>query len=317
MPVLSVIIPFLNEEESIPELVSWIEKVMNEHQFTYEVILVDDGSTDDSWQKVLDCRQKNERVKGIKFQRNYGKSAALNEGFKAAEGDYVITMDADLQDSPDEIPSLFEMITTQKLDLVSGWKKKRYDNALTKNLPSKLYNSVTGKMSGIHLHDMNCGLKIYKKRVIKSIEVYGEMHRYIPVLAKWAGFKKIGEKPVAHQARKYGVSKFGWERFVNGFLDLATIMFVGKYGKKPMHIFGFWGTLVFLAGFVIAAYLTVAKFVFQQYNMTDRPLFYFGITAIILGTQLFLAGFLGELISRNGQDRNFYHIEDTLGIDEK
>ena len=317
MPVLSVIIPFLNEEESIPELISWIENVMNEHQFTYEVILVDDGSTDDSWQKVLDCRQKNDRVKGIKFQRNYGKSAALNEGFKAAEGDYVITMDADLQDSPDEIPSLFEMITTQKLDLVSGWKKKRYDNALTKNLPSKLYNSVTGKMSGIHLHDMNCGLKIYKKRVIKSIEVYGEMHRYIPVLAKWAGFKKIGEKPVAHQARKYGVSKFGWERFVNGFLDLATIMFVGKYGKKPMHIFGFWGTLVFLAGFVIAAYLTVAKFVFQQYNMTDRPLFYFGITAIILGTQLFLAGFLGELISRNGQDRNFYHVEDTLGIDEK
>ncbi len=317
MPVLSVIIPFLNEEESIPELISWIENVMNEHQFTYEVILVDDGSTDDSWQKVLDCRQKNERVKGIKFQRNYGKSAALNEGFKAAEGDYVITMDADLQDSPDEIPSLYEMITTQGLDLVSGWKKKRYDNALTKNLPSKLYNSVTGKMSGIHLHDMNCGLKIYKKRVIKSIEVYGEMHRYIPVLAKWAGFKKIGEKPVAHQARKYGVSKFGWERFVNGFLDLATIMFVGKYGKKPMHIFGFWGTLVFLAGFVIAAYLTVAKFVFQQYNMTDRPLFYFGITAIILGTQLFLAGFLGELISRNGQDRNFYHVEDTLGIDEK
>ena len=317
MPVLSVIIPFLNEEESIPELISWIENVMNEHQFTYEVILVDDGSTDDSWQKVLDCRQKNDRVKGIKFQRNYGKSAALNEGFKAAEGDYVITMDADLQDSPDEIPSLYEMITTQGLDLVSGWKKKRYDNALTKNLPSKLYNSVTGKMSGIHLHDMNCGLKIYKKRVIKSIEVYGEMHRYIPVLAKWAGFKKIGEKPVAHQARKYGVSKFGWERFVNGFLDLATIMFVGKYGKKPMHIFGFWGTLVFLAGFVIAAYLTVAKFVFQQYNMTDRPLFYFGITAIILGTQLFLAGFLGELISRNGQDRNFYHVEDTLGIDEK
>lgn len=317
MPVLSVIIPFLNEEESIAELISWIEKVMNEHQFTYEVILVDDGSTDNSWQKVLDCRQKNDRVKGIKFQRNYGKSAALNEGFKAAEGDYVITMDADLQDSPDEIPSLYEMITSQGLDLVSGWKKKRYDNALTKNLPSKLYNSVTGKMSGIHLHDMNCGLKIYKKRVIKSIEVYGEMHRYIPVLAKWAGFKKIGEKPVAHQARKYGVSKFGWERFVNGFLDLATIMFVGKYGKKPMHIFGFWGTLVFLAGFVIAAYLTVAKFVFQQYNMTDRPLFYFGITAIILGTQLFLAGFLGELISRNGQDRNFYHIEDTLGIDEK
>lgn len=316
MPVLSVIIPFLNEEESIPELISWIEKVMNEHQFSYEVILVDDGSTDNSWQKVLECRQKNDRIKGIKFQRNYGKSAALNEGFKAAEGDYVITMDADLQDSPDEIPSLYEMITSQGLDLVSGWKKKRFDNALTKNLPSKLYNSVTGKMSGIHLHDMNCGLKIYKKRVIKSIEVYGEMHRYIPVLAKWAGFKKIGEKPVAHQARKYGVSKFGWERFVNGFLDLATIMFVGKYGKKPMHIFGLWGTIVFLMGFVIAAYLTVAKFVFQQYNMTDRPLFYFGITAIILGTQLFLAGFLGELIARNGQDRNFYHIEDKLGINE-
>lgn len=311
---LSVIIPFLNEEESLPELVGWIERVMDQHGFSYEIIMIDDGSTDDSWEHVCSLRARNSLVKGIKFQRNYGKSAALNEGFKAAQGDYIITMDADLQDSPDEIPELYQMIREGNFDIISGWKKKRYDNALTKNLPSKLYNYVTGKMSGVKLHDMNCGLKIYRKKVVKCIEVYGEMHRYIPVLAKWAGFRKIGEKPVAHQARKYGVSKFGWERFVNGFLDLASILFVGKYGKKPMHIFGFWGTLVFLAGAAIWIYLAVAKFAFQQYKMTERPLFYVGIISLVIGTQLFLAGFLGELISRNANDRNTYLIEDKMGI---
>jgi glycosyltransferase involved in cell wall biosynthesis len=312
---LSVIIPFLNEEESLPELVSWIERVMETHQYTYEIIMVDDGSTDASWDRVLELSQKNNRVKGIRFQRNYGKSAALNQGFKAAEGDYVITMDADLQDSPDEIPSLYAMIQEGNFDIVSGWKKKRYDNAVTKNIPSKLYNAVTGKMSGVKLHDMNCGLKIYRQRVIKSIEVYGEMHRYIPVLAKWAGFRKVTEKPVAHQARKYGVSKFGLERFINGFLDLASIMFVGKYAKKPMHIFGFWGMIVFFIGFVIGIYLTIAKIAFHQYKMTDRPLFYMGIVCLIIGSQLFLAGFLGELISRNAADRNHYNIQSKIGLD--
>ncbi len=310
---LSVVIPFLNEEESLPELIGWIERVMEANSYSYEIILVDDGSTDDSWRKVQQASAQNPRVKGIKFQRNYGKSAALNEGFKAAEGDYIITMDADLQDSPDEIPALYAMIQSEKLDIVSGWKKKRYDNAFTKNLPSKLYNYVTGKMSGVQLHDMNCGLKIYRRAVVKSIEVYGEMHRYIPVLAKWSGFRRIGEKPVAHQARKYGVSKFGWERFVNGFLDLATILFVGKYGKRPMHIFGLVGTLVFLLGAAIWTYLFIAKFAFQQYNMTDRPLFYVGIISLVIGTQLFLAGFLGELITRNAPNRNEYLIEDRIG----
>jgi len=278
--------------------------------------MVNDGSNDNSWEVVKKLQTQNEHIKGISFQRNYGKSAALNEAFKAALGDYIITMDADLQDSPDEIPELYEMITTGRYDIVSGWKKKRFDNALTKNIPSKLYNYVTGKLSGIQLHDMNCGLKIYRSKVIKSVEVYGEMHRYIPVLAKWAGFKKIGEKPVAHQARKYGVSKFGWERFVNGFLDLASIMFVGKYGKKPMHIFGFWGILVFMVGAGIWIYLAIAKFAFMQYKMTERPLFYVGIISIVIGTQLFLAGFLGELISRNSSDRNSYNIAEKIGLDE-
>lgn len=277
--------------------------------------MVDDGSTDNSWNTVKNLQSQNQHIKAISFQRNYGKSAALNEAFKACKGEYVITMDADLQDSPDEIPELYQMITTGKYDIVSGWKKKRYDNAITKNIPSKLYNTVTGKMSGIKLHDMNCGLKIYRSKVVKSIEVYGEMHRYIPVLAKWAGFKKITEKPVAHQARKYGVSKFGWERFVNGFLDLASIMFVGKYGKKPMHIFGLWGSIVFMVGAAIWIYLAIAKFAFMQYKMTDRPLFYVGIISIVIGTQLFLAGFLGELISRNSHDRNTYNIAEKIGIE--
>ncbi|HMT36744.1 MAG TPA: glycosyltransferase family 2 protein [Chitinophagaceae bacterium] len=313
---LSIVIPFYNEEESLPELISWIQRVVDTHRFSYEIIMVDDGSNDNSWEVVKKLQTQNEHIKGISFQRNYGKSAALNEAFKAALGDYIITMDADLQDSPDEIPELYEMITTGRYDIVSGWKKKRFDNALTKNIPSKLYNYVTGKLSGIQLHDMNCGLKIYRSKVIKSVEVYGEMHRYIPVLAKWAGFKKIGEKPVAHQARKYGVSKFGWERFVNGFLDLASIMFVGKYGKKPMHIFGFWGILVFMVGAGIWIYLAIAKFAFMQYKMTERPLFYVGIISIVIGTQLFLAGFLGELISRNSSDRNSYNIAEKIGLDE-
>lgn len=294
---------------------AWLERVLNSHHFSYEIIMVDDGSTDDSWETVKRLQAQNQHIKAISFQRNYGKSAALNEAFKACKGEYVITMDADLQDSPDEIPELYQMITSGKFDIVSGWKKKRYDNALTKNIPSKLYNSVTGKMSGIKLHDMNCGLKIYRSKVVKSIEVYGEMHRYIPVLAKWAGFKRITEKPVAHQARKYGVSKFGWERFVNGFLDLASIMFVGKYGKKPMHIFGLWGSIVFMVGAAIWIYLAIAKFAFMQYKMTDRPLFYVGIISIVIGTQLFLAGFLGELISRNSHDRNTYNIAEKIGIE--
>jgi glycosyltransferase involved in cell wall biosynthesis len=312
---LSIIIPFLNEEESLPELIEWIERVVQKNEYQYEVILIDDGSTDDSWKKVCEARQKNPHIKGIKLQRNYGKSAALNEGFKAAQGDYVMTMDADLQDSPEEIPELMQMIRDGQYDIVSGWKKKRYDNALTKNLPSKLYNYVTGRMSGVKLHDMNCGLKIYRKKVIKSIEVYSEMHRYIPVLAKWAGFKKITEKPVAHQARKYGVSKFGWERFVNGFLDLGSILFVGKYGKKPMHIFGLWGTIVFLIGAGIWIYLAIMKFAFMQYKMTERPLFFLGIISLVIGTQLFLAGFLGELIVRNANDRNNYLIDEKLGME--
>ncbi|MBK8686155.1 MAG: glycosyltransferase family 2 protein [Bacteroidetes bacterium] len=312
---LSIIIPFLNEEESLPELIEWIERVVQKNGYQYEVILIDDGSTDDSWKKVCEARQKNPHIKGIKLQRNYGKSAALNEGFKAEQGDYVMTMDADLQDSPEEIPELMQMIQDGQYDIVSGWKKKRYDNALTKNLPSKLYNYVTGRMSGVKLHDMNCGLKIYRKKVIKSIEVYSEMHRYIPVLAKWAGFKKITEKPVAHQARKYGVSKFGWERFVNGFLDLGSILFVGKYGKKPMHIFGLWGTIVFLIGAGIWIYLAIMKFAFMQYKMTERPLFFLGIISLVIGTQLFLAGFLGELIVRNANDRNNYLIDEKLGME--
>lgn len=312
---LTLVIPLLNEEESLPELAAWIERVMNTHHFTYEVIMVDDGSTDGSWEVIENLRKNNHHIKGIRFQRNYGKSAALNEGFKAATGEVVITMDADMQDSPDEIPELRRMIIEEGFDLVSGWKKKRYDNTLTKNIPSKLFNAAARRMSKIQLHDFNCGLKAYKNKLVKSIEVYGEMHRYVPVLAKWAGFKKIGEKVVEHRPRKYGVTKFGWSRFINGFLDLLTIFFVGKFGKRPMHFFGLWGTLFFLFGFVVFLYLSVSKFFFDVTGMTDRPLFYFAILAMILGTQLFLAGFLGELISRNAAERNFYLIEQKLGIE--
>lgn len=313
---LSIVIPLYNEDESLPELMAWIERVMTANNFTYEVLMIDDGSTDNSWDVIETLRQQNPYLKGIKFQRNYGKSAALNEGFKAAQGDVVITMDADMQDSPDEIPELRRMIIEDGYDMVSGWKKKRYDNTLTKNIPSKLFNAAARRSSGIKLHDFNCGLKAYKKKVVKCVEVYGEMHRYIPVLAKWAGFRKIGEKVVEHRARKFGVTKFGWERFVNGFLDLASIMFVSKFGKRPMHFFGLWGSLVFFLGICIWIYLGIAKFAFQQYNMTDRPLFYIGLISLVIGTQLFLAGFIGEMISRNSAERNTYLIEQKLGLEE-
>jgi glycosyltransferase involved in cell wall biosynthesis len=311
---LSVIIPLFNEDESLPELAAWIERVVNANGYSYEVIMIDDGSTDNSWNVIESLRAQNPNIRGIKFQRNYGKSAALNEGFKAAQGDVIITMDADMQDSPDEIPELRKMIIEEGYDLVSGWKKKRYDNTLTKNIPSKLFNAAARKSSGIKLHDFNCGLKAYRKKVVKSIEVYGEMHRYIPILAKWAGIRNIVEKVVEHRARKFGVTKFGWERFVNGFLDLFSIMFVGKFGKRPMHFFGLWGSIVFFLGLVIWTYLFVAKFAFLKYNMTDRPIFYVGVISLVIGTQLFLAGFLGELISRNSAERNSYLIEEKIGL---
>ena len=311
---LSIVIPLFNEEESLPELCAWIEKVIHANNYSYEIILVDDGSTDNSWNVIEQLRITNSNIKGIKFQRNYGKSAALNEGFKAAQGNVIITMDADMQDSPDEIPELRKMIIEDDFDIVSGWKKKRYDNTLTKNIPSKLFNAAARKSSGIKLHDFNCGLKAYKNKVVKSIEVYGEMHRYIPVLAKWAGFKKIGEKVVEHRARKYGVTKFGWERFVNGFLDLFSIMFVGKFGKRPMHFFGLWGTMAFLFGLTVFVYLTISKFFLDKTGMTQRPLFFFAILAMIIGSQLFLAGFIGELIARNSSERNVYLIEEKTGL---
>ena len=311
---ISIVIPLFNEEESLPELTDWIDRVTSSNQLSYEVILIDDGSTDNSWKVIENLRSKNPHIKGIKFQRNYGKSAALNEGFKAAQGEIIITMDADMQDSPDEIPELRKMILEGDFDIVSGWKKKRYDNTFTKNIPSKLFNAAARSMSKIQLNDFNCGLKAYKKKVVKCIEVYGEMHRYIPVLAKWAGFKKIGEKVVEHRARKYGVTKFGWTRFVNGFLDLMTIFFVGKFGKRPMHFFGLWGTLAFVFGLMVFTYLTISKFFFDVTGMTDRPLFYFAILAMIMGTQLFLAGFIGELISRNSIERNNYLIEQKTGL---
>jgi glycosyltransferase involved in cell wall biosynthesis len=309
---LSVIVPLYNEDESLPELEAWIKRVMDENNYTYEIIMVDDGSTDNSWDTIQQLHAKNPLVKGIKFQRNYGKSAALNEGFKMAKGEVVITMDADLQDSPDEIPELRRMILEEDYDIVSGWKKKRFDNTLSKNIPSKLFNAATRKASGIYLHDFNCGLKSYKSKVVKNIEVYGEMHRYIPLLAKWSGFKKFSEKVVEHRPRKYGVTKFGWDRFVNGFLDLASIMFVGKFRKNPMHFFGLWGTLSFLFGFIVFVYLTISKFFFDETGMTQRPLFYIALVTMIIGSQLFLAGFLGELISRNGPERNHYLIEDKI-----
>lgn len=314
-PDISLVIPLYNEEESLPELLEWIQQVCLTNEYSYEVILIDDGSTDNSWQVVEEQAQKIAAVKGIRFQRNYGKSAALNEGFKAAQGRVVITMDADLQDSPDEIPELYRMITVEGYDLVSGWKKVRYDNALTKNLPSKLYNGVNRWISGIQLHDMNCGLKAYKKKVVKSIEVYGDMHRFIPVLAKWAGYRKIGEKVVQHRARKYGVSKFGWERFINGFLDMMTVQFMGRFGKKPMHFFGTWGMVVFLLGFIITFYMIIMKLILEEaYGLTNRPPFYLALTAMIIGTMFFLTGFLAELVSRSAADRNSYLISERIKL---
>ncbi len=311
---LSLVIPLYNEDESLPELADWIARVVTAHNYSYEIIMVDDGSVDNSWAVIESLSAKNPCVKGIKFQRNYGKSAALNEGFKAALGDVVITMDADMQDSPDEIPALYDLIMVEGYDMISGWKKVRFDNTLTKNIPSKFFNWATRKASGIYLHDFNCGLKAYKNKVVKSIEVYGEMHRYIPVLAKWAGFKKIGEKVVEHRARKYGTTKFGWERFVNGFLDLASIMFVGKYGKRPMHIFGLWGSICFFLGFIMSIYLVIARLMYPETGLSNRPPFFIALTIMIIGSQLFLAGFIGELISRNSPNRNFYLVEKKLGI---
>ena len=314
---ITVIVPLYNENESLPELAAWIDRVMAENGFSYEVLMVDDGSTDGSWDTVRSLAEANPAIHGISFRRNYGKSAALYEGFAAATGDVVITMDADLQDSPDEIPELYKMITEDGYDVVSGWKQHRQDNKLTKNLPSKLYNWTARKVTGIRLHDMNCGLKAYRNEVVKSIEVYGEMHRYIPYLAKNAGYDKIGEKPVHHQKRKYGVSKFGLERFVNGFLDLMSLWFLSKFGKKPMHFFGTSGILMFLVGFVMTVWIIVAKLVHQAQGVrfravTDQPLFYLALLAIILGVLFFLAGFLGEMVSRSASSRNDYNIKDRF-----
>ena len=312
---ISVVIATFNEEESLPELTSWIVKVMTENNLTYEVIYVDDGSTDKSWPIIDDLSKENPSIKGIKFRRNYGKSAALNRAFDAAQGDVIITMDADLQDSPDEIPELYRMIVEDGFDLVSGWKKKRHD-PLSKTIPTKLYNAATRRMTKTGLHDMNCGLKSYRKDVIKTVEVYGEMHRYIPAMAKWAGFTKIGEKVVEHRKRPYGYSKFGLERFINGFLDLLSITFISKFGKRPMHLFGTMGTFLFIIGFGIFIYLTIAKFAMDQFHMTDRPIFFVALLAMMMGTTLFVSGFLGELIARNSSIRNEYVIEKSVGLDE-
>ena len=304
-------VPLLNEEESLPELCAWIDRVATENNYSYEVILIDDGSTDNSWNTIMSLSEKNAHIKGIKFQRNYGKSAALTEGFKVVTGEVVITMDADLQDSPEEIPGLRKMVLEENYDLVSGWKKVRHD-PIGKTLPSKFFNWVTKRSTGIRLHDFNCGLKAYRLKVVKNIEVYGEMHRYIPVIAKWSGYKKIGEKVVMHHARKYGTSKFGVERFIKGFLDLASILFVGRFGKRPMHFFGSWGTLSFLFGSTVFIYLTISKFFFDKTGLTQRPLFFFAILAMIIGTQLFLTGFIAELITRNSPTRNFYLVEKKI-----
>jgi len=306
---LSIVIPLYNEEESLPELISWIDRVVKDRYQT-EVILIDDGSTDGSWRVIEQLKKDYNIVKAIKFRRNYGKSAALNVGFTYVCGQVVITMDADLQDSPNEIPELYDMVLNGGYDLVSGWKRKRHD-PFSKTFPTKLYNWATRFVTGIKLHDFNCGLKAYRVEVVKSIEVYGEMHRYIPVMVKWAGFKNIGEKEVFHQKRKYGQTKFGVERFLNGFLDLMSITFVLRFGRKPMHLFGLFGTILFTVGFFIALYLVYAKIFLAGYHMTQRPLFYFGLLAMILGTQLFVAGFLADLISRNSPDRNNYLIEKT------
>ena len=311
---ISVIVPLFNEEESLPELAAWIDRVMKENNFSYEVLFIDDGSKDKSWQVIQQLMSDNSAFKGVKFRRNYGKSAALNTGFQRAEGDVVITMDADLQDSPDEIPELYKMIKDDGFDMVSGWKKVRYDSKLAKNIPSKFFNWTTRKISGIKLHDFNCGLKAYRNEVVKTIEVYGEMHRYIPVIAKWSGFDKIGEKVVIHRKRKYGVTKFGWDRFVNGFLDLISISFTTRFGKRPMHFFGLGGSILFLIGGLITVFIIAKKLILQGLGMvpravTDQPLFYLALLAMVLGTLFFMSGFLGDMIYRNSSDRNNYIIE--------
>ena len=314
---ISIIIPAFNEHESLPELSAWIARVMQEHGYDYEVLFVDDGSTDGTWEAVRSLSAADTHVHGLRFRRNYGKSAALYCGFERAKGDVVFTMDADLQDSPDELPEMYRMIREDGWDLVSGWKQHRKDNALTKNLPSKLYNATARRITGIKLHDMNCGLKAYRREVVKSIEVYGEMHRYIPYLAKNAGYTRITEKPVHHEKRKYGKSKFGMNRFVNGFLDLQTLWFLTRFGKDPMHFFGYSGLLMFLTGFVMTVWIIVAKLIHQAQGLkfravTDQPLFYLALVAVILGVVLFLAGFLGEMIARSSSDRNHYNISDEL-----
>ena len=313
---ISVVVPLYNEEESLPELAEWIKNVMEEHHFSYEIVMIDDGSKDNSWQVVETLQKVNPNIKGIKFRRNYGKSAALYCGFEVAKGDVVITMDADLQDSPDEIPELYRLIKEKDYDLVSGWKKKRRDPFLTKNLPSKFYNWTVRRMTGIKLHDMNCGLKAYRKNVVKSIEVYGEMHRYIPVLAKWAGYNNIGEKVVVHSERKYGITKFGLERFIRGPLDLLSVMFISRFVKRPMHFFGILGILMIIIGLAAAIYLGVEKIIQLKHGIvgnliTNSPYFYIALTAMIIGAQFFLAGFLGELVSRSSTDRNKYQIDET------
>jgi glycosyltransferase involved in cell wall biosynthesis len=316
VPSISIVVPLYNEAESLPELLKWIKQVMEDNKFTYEVILVDDGSNDGSWPVIEEIAKENPAVRGIKFRRNYGKSAALHCAFQASKGDVVITMDADLQDSPDEIPGLYQMIG-EGYDLISGWKKKRYDNTFTKNLPSRLYNWTARRFSGINIHDFNCGLKAYRRDVVKSIEVYGEMHRYIPFIAKKAGFKAIGEKVVQHRKRQYGVTKFGLERFINGYLDLLTISFISRFGRRPMHFFGTMGTVMFMLGFGMATFLGIDKLIAVARHIpaklvTQSPYFYIGLTAMIIGTQLFMAGFLGELVSRTSADRNVYHIEKEI-----
>jgi glycosyltransferase involved in cell wall biosynthesis len=313
---ISVVIPLYNEDESLPELTSWIARVMEEHHFSYEILFVDDGSTDNSWKVIEDLKLTYPAVKAIKFRRNYGKSAALNVAFEASQGDVIITMDADLQDSPDEIPELYRRLREERMDIISGWKKKRYD-PITKTIPTKLFNAATRKMSGIQLNDFNCGLKAYRSDVVKTIEVYGEMHRYIPVIAKWAGFKNIGEQVVEHRARKYGVTKFGFSRFINGFLDLLSIFFVGKFGKRPMHFFGSMGVLSFFAGTIMALWIIGEKLYHISTNtsyreITDQPVFYIALVAIILGSQLFLTGFVAELVTRNASERNQYLIEKEI-----
>lgn len=314
---ISVIVPSFNERESLPELTAWIARVMDAHNYNYEVIIVDDGSTDGSWDTIKGLSEADPAIHGIRFRRNYGKSAALYCGFEKAKGDVVFTMDADLQDSPDEIPEMYRMVREDGYDLVSGWKQHRKDNAITKNLPSKLYNATARRITGIKLHDMNCGLKAYRNEVVKSIEVYGEMHRYIPYLAKNAGFTKIGEKPVHHEKRKYGKSKFGMERFINGFLDLQSLWFLSTFGKKPMHFFGYSGLFMFFVGFVMTVWIIVAKLVHQAQGVkfravTDQPLFYLALLAVVLGVMLFLAGFIGEMIARSSGDRNRYNIQDEI-----